>query len=267
LYGDEHVRIEKKFTTGETPYTLRLRLTLTNLSEQTGSYALSVGTSAYLLDEDVESQMFRMNPRMTHVECLSTDGKMTRELTDAFEPDEFDDKEHFPKNSINPGDFSQPPGQAQLVAVSNAYFTDAVTHDKGPTQPECLLQIDHRYRADQFPSAKEDPLSGAIYTARLAYEPTDLKAGQSATFEYKSFIGPKERKALAAAGERFEPIIDLGFFSVIAKVLVGYLLWLYDLVPSWGIAIVLRTITARILHFPLTWPSLTNTVHMRELKP
>lgn len=267
VYEDERARIEKKFSTGDTPYTVLMSVTVTNLGEQTKPYALSVGTSAYLLDEDVQSEMFRMNPRMTHVECLTQDGEMTRELLEDYASDEFDDKERFKNNSINPGDFSQPAGTAQLVAVSNAYFTDAVAHDAGPAQPKCLLQIDQRYRADQFKSAEDDPNSGAIYTARLAYEPTELKAGQSATFKYKSFIGPKERKALAAAGERFEPIIDLGFFSIIAKVLVGYLLWLYDLVPSWGIAIVLLTITARILLFPLTWPSIKNMVHMRELKP
>jgi YidC/Oxa1 family membrane protein insertase len=39
------------------------------------------------------------------------------------------------------------------------------------------------------------------------------------------------------------------------------------MVPSWGLAIVLLTITARSLLFPLTWPSVKNMIHMRELKP
>lgn len=264
---NERSEITKKFETGDSPYTLKLSVTIKNLTDQTHPYALSVGTSAYLLNSEVESKMFSMNPRTTHVECLSTSGEMTREQADAFTSDEFDDQERFKKNSVNPGDFSQPAGEASLVAVSNAYFSDAVSHSEGPARPSCLLQIEQRYREDQFKSAKDDPNAGAIYRARLAYEPRDLKGGESATFKYKAYIGPKERRALASAGERFEPLIDLGFFSVIAKVLVGYLLWLYDLVPSWGVAIVLLTITARFLLFPLTWPSIKNMVHMRELKP
>ncbi len=262
---DGNSRIEKTFTTGKTPYLIDVSVKVTNIGEESRPYALSMGTAAYLLDADVESQMFRMNPKMTHVECLPAEGdEVTRELTEDFAEDEFEDPERFRKNSINPGDWSQPAAEASIVAVSDAYFTTSVAHDDGPATPSCLLQIDQRYRG---PSPDSDPDSGAIYQARLAYEPRELKPGKSDSYAFKAFIGPKERKALAAAGERFDAIIDLGFFSVIAKVLVGYLLWLYDLVPSWGVAIVLLTITARVLLFPLTWPSIKNMVHMRELKP
>jgi YidC/Oxa1 family membrane protein insertase len=258
-------KIEKTFTTAATPHLIDVTVKVTNLGAESRPYALTMGTASYLLNADVESKMFRMNPKTTHVECLPAgDADVTRELVDNFEEGEFDDAERFRKNSINPGDWSQPAAEASVVAVSDAYFTTAVAHDDGPAAPSCLLQIDQRFRG---PSKDGDPTSGAIYQARLAYEPRELASGKSETFKFKAFIGPKERKALASAGDQFDPIIDLGFFSVIAKVLVGYLLWLYDLVPSWGVAIVLLTVTARLLLFPLTWPSIKNMVHMRELKP
>lgn len=261
----ERYRLEKTFRTVKSPYALEVRVKIENLAKEKHSYALSMGTASYLLDADVESQMFRMNPKMTHVECLAEEGEdVTRQLADDFEEDDFEDKERFRHNGVNPGDWSQPADRASIVAVSDAYFTAAVAHDDGPATPACLLQVDQRWRG---PSRDADPNSGAIYQARLAYEPRELAPGASETYSFKAFIGPKERKALAAAGPRFEPLIDLGFFSVIAKVLVGYLLWLYDIIPSWGVAIVLLTITARILLFPLTWPSIKNMVHMRELKP
>lgn len=262
---DEQSKIEKTFSTAPTPHLIHVSVKVTNVGTESRPYALTMGTASYLLDAEVESEMFRMNPKMTHVECLPTDDEdVTRELLEDFDESSFEEAERFRQNSINPGDFSQPADQASVVAVSNAYFTSAVAHEEGPATPACLLQIDQRFRG---PSKDADPNSGSIYQARLAYEPRDLGPGKSETFEFKAFIGPKERKALAAAGEKFDPIIDLGFFSVIAKVLVGYLLWLYDLVPSWGVAIVLLTVTARLLLFPLTWPSIKNMVHMRELKP
>jgi len=266
-YVDKTARIEKVFRAGKAPYSLELTTTITNLDTVVHRYALSTSAASYLKDSDVASEMFRMNPMMSHVECISDDGTVTREKGDDFTGDSFEDETRFRKNTINSGFWSQPKGVASVVAISSAYFTTALSHDDGPAAPSCLLQIDQRFHRDRFASAKDDPEAGAIYHTRLAYEPRDLAPNKSESFEFKAFIGPKERKALAQAGDQFDPIIDLGFFSVIAKVLVGYLLWLYELVPSWGLSIVLLTITTRTLLFPLTWPSIKNMVHMRELKP
>jgi len=85
-----------------------------------------------------------------------------------------------------------------------------------------------------------------------------------------SYIGPKERDALAAAGggeRKLIELIDLGFFSVIAKVLVSFLLKVYSVIPNWGVAIILLTISARVLLFPLSVPMIKSSVKMRELKP
>jgi YidC/Oxa1 family membrane protein insertase len=83
-------------------------------------------------------------------------------------------------------------------------------------------------------------------------------------------VGPKERSILEAVGgggHRLIELIDLGFFSVIAKVLVAFLLKVHSVVPNWGLAIIVLTITARTLLFPLTLPSVTQMIRMRELKP
>lgn len=264
-YQDARVRIEKTFSAGKTPYTIDLRTSITNLDAAPRKYALSTVAGSYLRNSAVKSHMFSMNPLMSHVECMLADGSVTRERTEDFT--DFDDEARFRVDSINPGYWSEPVGKASVVAVSSAYFTTAISHDDGPSAPGCLLQIDERFHRDRYAKASDDPEAGSIYQARLAYEPRLLAPKQTESFDFKAFIGPKERKALAAAGDEFDPIIDLGFFSVIAKVLVGYLLWLYDLIPSWGLAIVLLTITTRTLLFPLTWPSIKNMVHMRELKP
>ncbi|MCH2109753.1 MAG: YidC/Oxa1 family insertase periplasmic-domain containing protein, partial [Polyangiaceae bacterium] len=229
-----------------------------NLSDAPHPYALTVNTASYLLDSEVESRMFRQNPMMTHVECVSEAGEVVREKKEDFRPGEFSDEERFISGSMNPGDWSQPAGTASVIAVSNAYFTNAISHDAGPSGPACQLQVEDRGTGDD---------AAALYKARFAYEERNLAAGKSETYAFHTFIGPKERKALSAAGPRFEPLIDLGFFSPVANILVKYLLFVYSLVKSWGVAIVLLTITARMLLFPLTWPSVKNMVQMRELKP
>jgi len=267
VHEDDQLRLEKAFSVGGSPYAIHLDVRVQNRGPSAKSYTLQASTAAYLRDSEVQSQMFRMNPLTSHVECGSDGGEVERFLPDAFEAEDFQDKNVFPVTNLNAGDWAQPSGSSGLAAVSSAYFTNALAHDGGPASPLCQVQIEERWDAQTFPSKKADPKAAAIYKARLHYPVRKLEPAATDSYSLQAFVGPKERKALAAAGDRFEPLIDLGFFSVIAKVLVGYLLWLHDLIPSWGIAIVVLTLTARTLLFPLTWPSIKNMIHMRELKP
>jgi len=266
-YKTPSARLTKTFKVGAAPYSVDTELKVENLGSSKASYSLLVSTMSYLKDADVENKMFRMNPLSTHVECVTQDGSVKRERREQFEPKEFEDKARFAKSLTNDGDWSEAAARAEVAAVSSAYFTSAISHVAGPTRPSCQLQIEDRFNASAYGSRKKDPSAAAIYKARLAYQPRVLEPGASDVYQFKAYVGPKERKALAAAGETFDPLIDLGFFSIIAKVLVQYLLFLRSLVPNWGIAIVLLTITARILLFPLSVPSVRNMIHMRELKP
>jgi YidC/Oxa1 family membrane protein insertase len=73
--------------------------------------------------------------------------------------------------------------------------------------------------------------------------------------------------AAGGGGHNTDELIDLGFFSVVAKVLVAFLLKVYSFVHNWGLAIIILTITARLLLFPLSVPSIKSMIKMRELKP
>ena len=109
-----------------------------------------------------------------------------------------------------------------------------------------------------------------MYRARLAYAPRALPPGKTDEFHLLAYVGPKERKTLEAAGggnKGFSELIDLGFFSAIAKILVAFLLKVHSVVPNWGVAIIVLTITARTLLFPMTLPSIKSMIKMRELKP
>lgn len=266
-YEDDRVRIEKTFKADSGPYGLAVGLVIENVGAQPRSYALTTSTSSYLKNADVESKMFRTNPLTTRVECVGGDGSVKRSGVEDFDASDFEDKERFVRNDLNPGDWSEMPGVASLTAVSNAYFTNAISHDAGPATPVCQTQIEDRWNPKQFASKSDDPNAAAFYKARLRYAPRILAPGKSETFQFKAFVGPKEREALAAAGDRFDPLIDLGFFSIVAKVLVAFLLKVHSVIPNWGVAIVILTITARVLLFPLSVPSIKNMIHMRELKP
>src|SRR6187431_404896 len=166
-------------------------------------------------------------------------------------------------SGVNPGDWYQAAGKPEFVAISTAYFAQAVAPVASPTTPVCQLLIEEHKVGDP----EHD---GAIYRTRLAYPGVDLAPGTSSTYSVLGYAGPKERSVLAAAGggnHGFSELIDLGFFSIIAKVLVGFLLKVHGVIPNWGVAIIILTITARTLLFPLTVPGIKGMIKMRELKP
>jgi YidC/Oxa1 family membrane protein insertase len=266
-YQDAQVKLTKTISVGAGPYELRSVLGIENVGGAPGSYALLASTADFLPDHAVKSGMFTMNPKTMHVECVSPDATATRKRVDDFDASDFADAEHFPKTELNRGDWYQAPGNATTSAASNAYFTNALYSARAPVAPVCQLQIQELWHSGQYSSKSADPNAASLYKARLAFPKRTLAPGAKDEFEFVAYVGPKEREALSKAGPQFQELIDLGFFSAIAKILVSFLLKVHGVIPNWGIAIIVLTITARILLFPLTVPSIKNMIHMRELKP
>ncbi len=262
-YRDDKVELKKTIAATGRAYELSADATITNLAQRSLYHAVTVHSDAWHTAKEVKGSMFRQSPLVTRVECELAEGKPHRLGEGDFEPKKFSDAEHFFKSALNPGDWYQTPGNPDFVAVSNAYFAQAVATVKSPSPPVCQMVVEERRGAD---SADD----GAMYRTRLAYPGSDLAPGASATYSVLGYIGPKERSILATAGggnHRFSELIDLGFFSIIAKVLVGFLLKVHSVIPNWGVAIIILTITARTLLFPLTLPGIKGMIKMRELKP
>ena len=148
-----------------------------------------------------------------------------------------------------------------------------VVADGGPAAPTAEALIEERWDYDRVqkkelkPRDEKDPRYGHIYRARLAYPEKELKPGESASYRVLSFVGPKERAVLDSLGHGTSEVIQLGWFAFIGKALIWYLYKLKGLVGSWGWAIVLMTITVRLLLFPLSITQIKSTAAMRKLKP
>jgi YidC/Oxa1 family membrane protein insertase len=266
----ESVELKKVYRKTGRPYELEVASTIVNRAEEPRTHAFSVDTTAWRLDTEVEGKMLRISPYVTHVVCTSQDGDSERLLPGDFEPGDFKG-EAFARNTLNPlGEWFLGTRNPAFAAVSNAYFAHAIVPIQPKSAPACLLQIEDRWDFTRYQSKKQDPNAGAMYRARLAYPPERLAPGASATYRTLTYAGPKERTVLAAAGggeHKLDELIDLGFFAAIAKVLVRFLLWVHGIVPNWGIAIIVLTLTARTLLFPLSLPGIRNMIRMREIKP
>ena len=261
-YRDDQVEL-KKVIRATRPYEISVVATIKNVAKGKLSHALTVESSAWRYESEVGGMMFRVSPFMTFVECIRKDRETTRLDPGEFEPDDFKEPPFAP-TALNTGEWYTDDGAPAYAAVSNAYFSHALV-PKGGGEPSCQLQVWNR----KGTGAKSE-FSGAFYRSRLAYPERELGPGASAEYSLNSYIGPKERDVLAAAGGvegGLTELIDLGFFSVIAKVLVAFLLKVYSVIPNWGIAIIILTLTARTLLFPLSIPMIKNAMRMRELKP
>ena len=267
LFENDRVEIREVVSVTGRPYELEAKATLKNKADRPLRHALTVHTDTWRTEKEQHAGWFQVSPLITHVECVSAEGKATRKRIEDFGADAFKD---FPRTALSHGDWLEPPGSTALAAVSNAYFSHALVPLTSPASPVCQLQVEERWDPSRYQSRSDDPHGGAMFRARLAYPARELKPGESDTVKVLTYVGPKERSVLEAAGgggHRLGDLIDLGFFSAIAKILVGFLLKVHSVIPNWGVAIIVLTITARTLLFPLTLPSVKQMIRMRELKP
>lgn len=261
-YRDDTVELRREIRVGERPFELNIKATIKNLAQNKRKHALSVEAVTWRYQHEVSSRLGRQSPYMTQVGCTRDGDEVTRMGQTDFEPGDFKDKGFS-------GGWFVDTGHIEHAVVSDSYFAQALV----PLSPEarsCMLQIEDRWDAARYPNKNDDPNSGSMYRARLSYPLKELEPGQSETYEVLAFVGPKERDVLAsaAAGKHgLGELVDLGYFSIIAKGLLLFLVWLHGLVGNWGIAIILMTVGVRILLFPLTWKSIQAGLSMRKLRP
>jgi YidC/Oxa1 family membrane protein insertase len=270
-YKDAKVELTKTIKLTSRPYELDVETSVKNLASVPLKHALTLHSDAWRTHLEVTPGMFKQSPLVTQVLCVASDGNTTRLNNGDFEPSDFENREHFPISARNDGRWYEAPGVPAVAAVSNAYFTQSLVPLSSPGKsPLCQAQIEDRYDWQRFSSVSDDPNGGSLYRVRLAYPEVTLEPGKAASYTLTTYTGPLERSLLASAAggkHRLDELIYLGFFSAIAKVLVAFLLKVYGIVGNWGIAIMILTITARTLLFPLALPSIKGMIKMRELKP
>jgi YidC/Oxa1 family membrane protein insertase len=87
--------------------------------------------------------------------------------------------------------------------------------------------------------------------------------------EYVAYVGPKEPELLAAAGNQLERSIDLGWTWVapITRLFTWMLKATYQIIPNYGIAIILLTALVRLATAPLAARQMRSMRRMSEIQP
>ena len=143
------------------------------------------------------------------------------------------------------------PGPVSFAGIDEQYFLRALVVDP---QANATCHIE------------STPL-GAL-TATLVL-PLSIAAGNSTTSALTQFIGPKDLDQLAAVAAPLKEAVDFGFWSIIASFLLGVMKFFYKVVPphNWGVAIILLTLTIKLVTFPLQHRSMKSMQEMQRIQP
>lgn len=150
-------------------------------------------------------------------------------------------------------------GPVQFVGIDQQYFLTAIWPKDGATEGRCLV------------TAKPTERQAALYV------PVNLQPGQALTKNFGVFLGPKDLALLQAIGTKnvepgaFDPqlekSVDFGLWAVICKALIALLRIFHNLVGNWGVAIILLTVSVKLLLLPLTHRAMVSAESMKKLQP
>jgi len=104
------------------------------------------------------------------------------------------------------------------------------------------------------------------YAGRILL-PVQLAAGGNAKVTVPLYSGPQEKRRLEAAAPGLDLVVDYGWLTVIAWPLFWLLEKFHALSGNWGVAIILLTVTIKIVFFPLSAASYKSMAKMKLITP
>ena len=159
--------------------------------------------------------------------------------------------------------YSQPETAIQWASVTSQYFCTIVTAPKG--------QSGNGVWARRFEAvgAAEAPGGHAIngITGGLGTGPIKLAPGQSVTFHYSIYAGPKDFNTLGKLGDDQQKIMNFGMFHLVSE----FLLWAMNAIDrvthSFAWAIIILTILIKLALWPIQNKATSSMKRMQLLSP
>jgi YidC/Oxa1 family membrane protein insertase len=158
----------------------------------------------------------------------------------------------------------EPSGKITWAGLGDTYFFKAFVFENKPADKVTLLK----------------PVSGSLAEIKIRYGAVDLAPGQTSDNSFAIYLGPKDRRALSAAGA---DLSKAQIFSAYWPLdyMAEYLMWFLRLtnqgfhvggvkIPgtgNYGIDIIILTILLKILFIPLSHKSMKSMKRMQDLQP
>ncbi len=105
------------------------------------------------------------------------------------------------------------------------------------------------------------------YTAGIISPVGFIAPGQTTNVSMRLYSGPQEQNKLAELSPGLDLTVDYGWLTIIAKPLFWLLSFYHSYVGNWGIAIILLTITVKLIFFPLSAAGYRSMAKLRVVTP
>ena len=109
--------------------------------------------------------------------------------------------------------------------------------------------------------------TGDVVRSVVAGGVFSLAAGESKTFQYKGYFGPKKLSVLKATGDELSQAVNFGWFDALAKPMLFLLNFFYSFIGNYGIAIILLTCLIKGVFWPITQKGMKSMKNMQKLQP
>jgi YidC/Oxa1 family membrane protein insertase len=137
-------------------------------------------------------------------------------------------------------------GEVTWIALADTYFAAALI----PQEPTANTALVRRLREDTLEVGLRTPLEREQFTQTV-----------------RVYVGPKQQHILKTVLPSLERLIDLGFFSPLARPMMQLLQLINAVVHNYGITIILVTILIKVVFWPLTQKSYKSMQAMQKLQP
>jgi len=117
-------------------------------------------------------------------------------------------------------------------------------------------------------SARFTPTApGDLALLEIGFARAELPPGGRLDREYRLYLGPKEPDRLDAMGAHLDEAIQKGWFPSLTRFFTWLLTATHEIVPNYGVAIILITIVVRLLMAPLMARQMKSMKRMSVLQP
>jgi YidC/Oxa1 family membrane protein insertase len=94
-----------------------------------------------------------------------------------------------------------------------------------------------------------------------------IDPGKQVEYPFTYYMGPKSLKVLGQYDNTLKKAINFGFFDILAKPLLITMNFIHDIVPNYGVAIILLTILIKLIFWPLGTKSYKSMNEMKKVQP
>ena len=160
--------------------------------------------------------------------------------------------------TIKPGDIEEKNvynGKISWAGYTERYFMAAVMpklSNDGVTNRDTKVKLSY---------------ANDLVTSDFIQQMDRLDPGKQAIYPFVFYLGPKSLKVLGTYDNSLKNAINFGFFNILAKPLLITMNYIHDMIPNYGMAIILLTVLIKLLFWPLGTKSYKSMNKMKKVQP